>query len=74
MDRYNLATLCAKKYLDGKLAGKFPVCRFAYVGSQPLVEPQRFGETVAVNRGINLKVFTEMKEALAWLEAQPAEE
>jgi hypothetical protein len=74
MDRYNLATLSAKKYLEGKLAGKIPGCRFAFVGSNPLVDPKRFGETVAVNRGIDLKVFTEMKEALAWLEADPAEE
>jgi hypothetical protein len=74
MDRYNLATLSAKKYLDEKLAGKIQSCRFAYVGNDPMIDPRRFGETVAVNRGINLKVFTDMKEALAWLEVEPAEE
>jgi hypothetical protein len=74
MDRYNLATLSAKKYLEAKLAGKIPGCRFAFVGSNPLVDPKRFGETVAVNRGINLRVFTEMKEALAWLDADAADE
>jgi hypothetical protein len=74
MDRYNLASVFAKKYLDGKLAKKIPGCRFAFVGNHPLVDPKRFGETVAVNRGIDLKVFTEMKEALAWLETDPAEE
>lgn len=71
MDRYDLATLSAKKYLDEKLAGKIPSCRFAFVGNNPLVDPKRFGETVAVNRGMNLRVFTEIKEAIVWLEADP---
>ncbi len=74
MDRYNLSLVAAKKYLNEKLAGKIPSCRFAFVGNHPLVDPKRFGETVAVNRGLNVKVFTEKNEALAWLEIKPEEE
>ena len=73
MDRYNLSMVSAKKYLDEKLTGRIPSCRFAFVGNHPLVDPKRFGETVAVNRGLNVKVFTDIKEALAWLEVKPEE-
>ena len=71
MDRYNLAASSTKKYLDEKLNGKVSSCRFAFVGNHPLVDPKRFGETVAINRGLNVKVFTEIKEALDWLEVAP---
>ena len=39
----------------------------AVVGQRPLIDPDRFGETVAVNRGAKLKVSEELDEALAWL-------
>jgi hypothetical protein len=74
MDRYNLASVSSKKYLDEKLTGRILNCRFAFLGNHPLVDPKKFGETVAVNRGLNVKVFTEIKEALAWLEVKPAGE
>jgi hypothetical protein len=39
----------------------------AYVGDEPLIDPARFGETVAVNRGALIKVTTDLNEAFAWL-------
>jgi hypothetical protein len=39
----------------------------AVYGRQPLVDPNRFGETVAVNRGAKVKVSERLEEALAWL-------
>jgi hypothetical protein len=44
------------------------VPRFAYVILEPLRDPARYGETVAVNRGMNVKVFETPEEALEWLE------
>jgi hypothetical protein len=41
--------------------------QFAYVLHEPLLDPLRLGETVAVNRGMNVKVFTNTKEAMHWL-------
>ena len=41
--------------------------QFAYVLHEPLLDPLRLGETVAVNRGMNVKAFTNTKEALQWL-------
>ena len=40
---------------------------FAYVIHEPLRDPGRYGETVAVNRGMNIKVFETMEEAFEWL-------
>src|SRR5215472_5687980 len=46
--------------------------RFAYVVHPPLLDPQRFGEIVAVNRGIIGKAFETPKEAFKWLKLTPA--
>lgn len=43
------------------------VSKIALLGKEPLVDKKRFGETVAVNRGVNIKVFTELNDALIWL-------
>ena len=42
------------------------VC-FAYVLEKPLRDPERLGETVARNRGMNITVFEQLDDALAWL-------
>ena len=39
----------------------------AVVGDEPMIDSERFGETVAVNRGAYGKVFTDFNEAKAWL-------
>jgi len=46
--------------------------RFAYVMHKPLRDPERFGETVAVNRGMDVKTFETPEEAFGWLELTPA--
>ena len=43
------------------------VPRFAYVLHEPLRDKTRLGETVAVNRGMNVKTFETPKEAIEWL-------
>jgi len=51
-----------------RLIDEFEIApQFAYVIHEPLRDPQRFGETVAVNRGMNIKVFGTPEEAFAWL-------
>lgn len=42
--------------------------RIAVVGDLAKIDPQNFGETVARNRGANLKVFTDMENAIRWLD------
>ena len=46
--------------------------RFAFVLHPPLLDPQRFGETVAVNRGMIVKAFETLEEAFEWLKLTPA--
>lgn len=52
-------------------------CRLAahlvYLGDIPLIDPERFGETVARNRGASVKVYEtrEIKDAFAWLGVVP---
>ena len=43
------------------------VPRFAYVIHEPLRDPGRLGETVAVNRGMDLKVFETLEDAFEWV-------
>ena len=40
---------------------------FAYVLNKPMLDPNRFGETVAVNRGMRVKVFDNLQQARWWL-------
>jgi len=47
------------------------VPRFAYVMNEPLRDPRRYGENVAVNRGMTVKTFEIPEEAFAWLELTP---
>jgi len=41
--------------------------QIAVAGKVPLVDPDRFGETVARNLGVNGRVFTDLEESLLWL-------
>jgi hypothetical protein len=43
------------------------VPRFAYVIHEPLRDKTRLGETVAVNRGMIVKVFETPEHAIEWL-------
>jgi len=40
---------------------------FAYLLHEPVADPGRFGETVAVNRGMNIKVHENVEDPIAWL-------
>lgn len=41
--------------------------RVALVGSEPLIDPERFGAVVANNRGLPVKATTDFEEALRFL-------
>ena len=46
----------------------------AVVGHEPMVDPRRFGEIVARNRGAVGRVFTDIDEASAWIDKELANE
>lgn len=45
---------------------------FAYVLKEPILDPGRFGENVAVNRGMRVKAFENPDDALNWLLSPPS--
>ena len=50
----------------GKMRGL--LSKTALVGRQDQMLSDNFVENVAVNRGVNLKIFTDIEEAINWLE------
>jgi hypothetical protein len=72
MERFFYGEFAAQTVNDFAQRGVFPSTRFAYVLKQPVLDPTRFGETVAVNRGMSVKVFDSPEDALRWLGIAPA--
>lgn len=54
-----------KKLMERGWPGDAP--QFAYVLREPILDPLRLGETVAVNRGVNIRAFDNRDEAIVWL-------
>ncbi len=48
--------------------------KVAFTGFPPIIDPDRFGETVARNRGANVKVTTDINEAFKWLQVDQVSE
>jgi hypothetical protein len=67
LERFHLFETFAILYSDFKKMGKFSYARFAILGIYPVIDPEKFDETVAVNRGMALKVTSDLNEALEWL-------
>ena len=65
MDRYNWGVHIANRSAAGLRIW------IAVVGNEGIIDPDRFGETVAFNRGAFGRAFTDFTEAIAWLEARP---
>ena len=59
------AASAVARYLTEDAARRAP--QFAYVLHEPVLDPLRFGETVAVNRGMWLRVFDNLEDAQSWL-------
>ena len=67
MDRFYFGEVFSGRFYEEKKRGNISHIRFAFIGHYPIVDPNKFGETVAVNRGMTLKVTTDLKEALDWI-------
>jgi len=67
MDRWNHFEFLAHQIRDYSASGRLRGLRLAYLGTPSQVDSQGFGETVAVNRGIDLRATTELEEALSFL-------
>jgi len=61
-------SLLDKYYLVGRLwLPASYLVKVATVNTEEKIDPQRFGELVAHNRGLNLRAFTDYETAEKWL-------
>jgi hypothetical protein len=72
IERFLYGKFAANSVAMYKARGLSPFTAFAYVLKIPVLDPRRFGETVAVNRGMRVKVFDNVEDAFAWLDLAPA--
>jgi hypothetical protein len=66
-DRFDMGEFAARKYFLVRFTDSLEHCRFAVLGHEPFIDPGKFAQIVAVNRGLDAKVFTEMEDAVLWL-------
>ena len=66
IDRYYFGEFAAFESLEYMRKGLLKIAVSIY-GREPIIDPERFGEIVARNRGLNLKVTTSKNEALQFL-------
>ena len=67
LERFYYGKFAADAVLQFGGRGVAPAIQFAYVLKEPVLDPERFGETVAVNRGMLVKTFDNLEDALGWL-------
>jgi hypothetical protein len=67
VERFRYGEFVAKETHSLPERGVLPMPRFAYVLAPDVIDPERVGETAAVNRGMLVKAFTDLHEALNWL-------
>jgi len=73
MERFYYGEFAAKSVRSFSDRGMSPSTQFAYVLVEPVLDPRRFGEIVALNRGMFVKTFDNFEDALGWLGMAPAE-
>ena len=68
VQRFEYAIFLVERMQEAFVAGVSRDIKFAYVMPEALVDLEHFSETVARNRGLHLKIFNTMEDALEWLE------
>jgi hypothetical protein len=72
MERFYYGKFAAGAVVRSATPGVSPATQFAFVLKEPVLDPEKFGETVAVNRGMLVRAFETPGEALQWLGVAPA--
>jgi hypothetical protein len=73
MERFYYGKFVAQAVAEFADRGVSRATQFAYALKEPVLDPAKFGETVAVNRGMFVKTFDNLEDALGWLEIKPAD-
>ena len=71
MERFYYGKFAAESVRSFAERGVSPGTLFAYVLENPVLDPRRFGETAAVNRGMQVKAFDNLEDAFGWLKIAP---
>jgi hypothetical protein len=72
IERFYYGEFAAQAVVEFEDRGVSPATQFAYILEEPVLDPLRFGETVAVNRGMFVKAFDNLQDALRWLGISPS--
>ena len=67
MERFLYGKFAADSVNELQNQGLSYAPQFAYTMVPPVLDPQRFGETVAANRGMYVKAFDNVEDARRWL-------
>ena len=67
IERFEYGEFVAEAAADLKHQESLGAPQFAYVLEEPVLDRLRLGETVAINRGMNVKAFSDIQEAERWL-------
>jgi hypothetical protein len=67
IERFYFGKFCAEAVWSYRERGVAPFTQFAVVLVEPVLDPNRLGETTAVNRGMFIKAFANVVEAYEWL-------
>jgi hypothetical protein len=67
IERFYYGEFAAQALVHYRERGVSATTAFAYVLREPVLDRGKFGETVAVNRGMHLRVFDTLEDALMWL-------
>lgn len=70
MERFEHSRFAAERLREYWARGLLGSARFAYVARVPLADREKFGETVAVNRGVDVRSFEREEDAVLWLAGQ----
>jgi hypothetical protein len=68
MERFTMGATGAHKYHSALSKGEVSYCRFSLIANPPLMDPHKFGETVATNRGMPVRIFSSYQDAFNWLQ------
>ena len=67
MERFYYGEFVANAVTELRSRVEIDLPMFSYVLIEPVLDPGRYGETVAVNRGMFVKTFDNLADALEWL-------
>jgi hypothetical protein len=71
IERFHYAEVSTDKYNKLLAAGVVKPCRFVWIGKPPQLDPKKLGESVALNRGLILRVTPDLEHAFVFLGVKP---